>query len=106
MIFTRHSQPEVAHIPQSLDLSDAVKRSGALFTLLDTVNERSHIQGGDFAQANQIDLGVDSSSRYGHVSQVIAHLLQCQTLGQKVRGTSMTQHVLAISLKLQAEPLL
>jgi hypothetical protein len=29
-----------------------------LFTLLDTVNERSHIQGGDFAQANWIDLGV------------------------------------------------
>ena len=73
-----------------------------MFTLLDTVNERSHIESGDFAQANQIDLGVDSSGRYRHVSQVIAHLLQCQTLGQKVRGTSMTQHVRAISLKLQA----
>jgi len=87
-------------------VSDAVKSSGALFTLLDTVNERSHIQASDFAQTNQIDLGVDSSSRYGHVSQLIAHLLQCQTLGQKVRGTSMTQDVRAISLKLQAEPLL
>ncbi len=77
-----------------------------MFALLDAANERSQIQGGDFAQANQIDLGVDSSSRYGHVSQVIAHLLQCQTLGQKVRGTSMAQYVRAISLKLQAEPLL
>ena len=62
------------------------------------------VQGSDFAQCGQIDLGIDSSSRYGHVSQVITHLLQCQTLGQKVRGTSMTQHVRAISLKLQAEP--
>ena len=79
---------------------------GDLFTLLDTDNERPHVRGSDFAQCRQIDLGVDSSSRYGHVSQVITHLLQCQTLGEKVRGTSMTQNVRAVSLKLQAQPLL
>jgi hypothetical protein len=55
-----------------------------LFTLLDTGNQRPHVQGSDFAQCGQIDLGIDSSSRYGHVSQVIAHLLQCQTLCQKM----------------------
>ena len=77
-----------------------------MFTLLYAVNERPHIQGGDFAQTNQIDLGVDSSSRYGRVSQVIAHLLQCQTLSEKVRGASMTQNVRTVSFELQAESFL